>query len=130
MHPEEARGQHIRQGGDYRGLTAEGNEVVGRHHGIELLRAPGATVASLTFEGTDGNDQVRLGRLTGALPNPIPLIFHGGTGRDRLTFTDSDQWLEEYLARLHQNICTRGVIMESVQPVLHSFDGGDFSSAI
>ncbi len=75
-------------------VTAEGNEVVGRHHGIELLRAPGATVASLTFEGTDGNDQVRLGRLTGALPNPIPLIFHGGSGRDRLTFTDSDQWLD------------------------------------
>lgn len=36
-------------------------------------------------------------------------------------FDDSDQWLEEHLASLHENIRSQGRIVDAVEPVLASF---------
>lgn len=42
-------------------------------------------------------------------------------------FDDSDQWLEEHLVSLHENLCLRGSIVDAVEPVLASFDHAHFS---
>lgn len=44
-----------------------------------------------------------------------------------LVFDDSDQWLEEHLASLHNNLCSRGRIIDALEPVLASFDQAQFS---
>lgn len=44
-------------------------------------------------------------------------------GQDRpLLFDDSDHWLEEKLAALHQNISTNGSVTQAIDPILDSFD--------
>ena len=42
-------------------------------------------------------------------------------------FNDSEQWLEEHLASLHENLCSHGSIVDAVEPVLASFDHAHFS---
>ena len=44
-------------------------------------------------------------------------------GRDQpFLFDDRDQWLEEQLAAIGENIASHGAIVEVVQPILESFD--------
>ncbi len=75
-------------------VIAEGSDVVYWQDGVEVFRAPGSTLASTVFLGTDGDDSLRLGNLTSALATPIPLIYDGGTGRDLVTLIDSGQSLD------------------------------------
>lgn len=65
--------------------------------------------------------------LLGALATPLyeavcfAMDCHPGEDRPFL-FDDSDQWLEEKLAALYENVRSGGSIVDAIEPVLKSFE--------
>jgi hypothetical protein len=85
-------------------LVADGNDLVVRHAGVELFRAPASAIAGWDFRGSPQDDTLGLGSLSGVAGEPRPIAFDGGDGNDQVKLLASDQVLDLTTAGFSQLI--------------------------